>query len=75
LRTSPSTGHSLSVLDDGPGLPAGFDPAASRGLGMKIIGSLVRQIGGELQFASGENGRGAAFTVTFGSPRLATTGA
>jgi hypothetical protein len=32
-------------------------------------------IGGELQIASGENGRGAAFTVTFGSPGLATTGA
>ena len=73
VRTSPSAGHSLSVSDDGPGLPAGFDPTASRGLGMKIIGSLVRQIGGELQFASGETGRGAAFTVTFGSPRLAMT--
>jgi len=72
LETSPSIGHSISVLDDGPGLPAAFDPAASKGLGMKIVGSLVKQIGGELQIAAGKNGRGATFTVTFRSPRLAT---
>jgi len=71
LETSPLIGHSISVLDDGPGLPAGFNPAASKGLGMKIIGSLVKQIGGELQIAPGENGRGARFTVAFCAPRLA----
>ena len=74
LGTSPSIGHSLLVLDDGPGLPAVFDPAASKGLGMKIVGSLVKQIGGKLQIAPGENGRGTTFTVTFCSPRLATNG-
>jgi two-component system, sensor histidine kinase PdtaS len=72
LETSPSIGHSISVLDDGPGLPAAFDPAASKGLGMKIVGSLVKQIGGELQIAAGKNGRGATFTVKFRSSRLAT---
>jgi two-component system, sensor histidine kinase PdtaS len=72
LETTPTVGHSLSVLDDGPGLPAGFDPAKSKGLGMKIVGSLVKQIGGRLQIAPGENGRGASFTITFCSPRLAT---
>lgn len=75
LETSPSTGHSLSVQDDGPGLPAGYDPAASKGVGMKIIGSLVTQIGGELQIAPGENFRGATFTVTFCCPPLARNGA
>ncbi len=60
LETTPTVGHSLSVLDDGPGLPAGFDPAKSKGLGMKIMGSLVKQIGGGLQIAPGENGRGAS---------------
>jgi two-component sensor histidine kinase len=74
LETTPTIGHSLSVLDDGPGLPAGFDPAESRGLGMKIIGSLVKQIAGKLQIAPGENGRGARFTVTFCSPRFVTNG-
>ena len=74
LETTPTIGHSLSVLDDGPGLPVGFDPAASHGLGMKIISSLVKQIGGKIQIAPGENGCGASFTVTFCSPRLATNG-
>jgi two-component sensor histidine kinase len=74
LETTPTIGHSLSVLDDGPGLPAGFDPAESKGLGMKIISSLVKQIGGKLQIAPGANDRGAGFTVTFCSARLATNG-
>jgi two-component sensor histidine kinase len=68
LATTPATGHSLSVSDDGPGLPAEFDPAESKGLGMKIIASLVKQIDGRLHIASGEGGRGARFTVTFCSP-------
>ena len=74
LETTPTIGHSLSVLDDGPGLPEGFDPAASKGLGMKIVGSLVKQVGGKLQIVPGENGRGAGFAVTFCSPGLATNG-
>lgn len=55
----------LSVVDDGPGLPEGFNPAAAHGLGMKIISSLVRQIGGRLQIARGDNGSGSRFTVLF----------
>jgi len=74
LETTATIGHSLSVLDDGPGLPAGFDPAESKGLGMKIISSLVKQIGGKLQIVLGANGHGAAFTVTFCSPGLVTNG-
>jgi two-component sensor histidine kinase len=65
---TPTTGHSLAVLDDGPGLPEGFDPARSKGLGMKIIARLVKQIGGELIIAASEDGQGARFTVTFGRP-------
>jgi len=66
IASSP-TALSLSVADDGPGLPADFDPAKSRGLGMKIVRSLARQIDGALQFAAGDGGRGACFTVTFAS--------
>ncbi len=69
LETAPSVGHSLSVLDDGTGLPAGFDPAQSKGLGMKIVSSLVKQIGGKLQIATGESGCGTRCTVAFCSPR------
>jgi two-component sensor histidine kinase len=36
----------LAVIDRGAGLPLGFDPAQSGGLGMRIVTALVRQIGG-----------------------------
>ena len=63
LRGTAKGGYSLAVADDGPGLPEGFNPAATRGLGMKIISSLVRQIGGSLTIGKGDNGTGARFTV------------
>jgi len=62
--TSP-TDRSLSVIDDGPGLPAGFKPADSKGLGMKIVRSLVRQIGGTFSIGPGDNGRGTRFVIKF----------
>jgi two-component system, sensor histidine kinase PdtaS len=61
----PPSGYSLSVLDDGPGLPVGFDPARCKSLGMKIVLALAKQIGGMLRFAPGEKGRGTNFTVLF----------
>ena len=63
LQTIPKNGFALSVSDDGPGVPDAFDPAATPGLGMKIIAALVKQIGGELQIAKGELDHGTRFTV------------
>lgn len=57
--------YALSVSNDGPALPDGFDPAASTGLGMKIIRSFVNQIGGELGIGRGDDGKGARFSVLF----------
>lgn len=65
IEAASATDRSLSVVDDGPGLPAGFRPADSKGLGMKIVLSLVQQIGGALHILPGDNGRGARFMVTF----------
>lgn len=65
LMPKPGKRHALSVTNDGPALPEGFDPAAGKGLGMKIIRSLVEQIGGELQIGCGDGGRGTRFTVLF----------
>ena len=65
LETSSIMGHSLSVSDDGPGLPEAFDPARSKGLGMKIIATLVKQIGGALQIGPGDEGHGTRFTIKF----------
>ena len=65
LQTTFGKGYALSVSDEGPGLPEGFNPTATNGLGMKLISSLVKQIGGQLQIAHGENGKGTRFTVLF----------
>ena len=65
LEPHPGNGYALSVSNNGPGLPEGFDPAACKGLGMRIIRSLVKQIGGELRFGRSYNDQGARFTVLF----------
>jgi len=59
------SGYELSVSDDGPGLPKRFDPKKARGLGMKIVSSLVNQIGGQSVFGSNHLGRGARVAVLF----------
>jgi two-component sensor histidine kinase len=65
LAQNPGGGYALSVLNDGPALPEGFDSAACSGLGMKVIRSLVERIGGELRIGRGEKNQGAQFTVLF----------
>jgi two-component sensor histidine kinase len=54
--------HTLTVRDDGVGLPAGLDPKRSTSLGLKLVNSLVRQIEGRLEM---ENAGGALFCITF----------
>jgi len=46
----------LGVSDDGPGLPKGFDPKTSGGLGWSLIRMLTEEIGGELNFPPGPPG-------------------
>ena len=65
LVPDPQHGYALSLSNDGPALPEGFDPGASKGLGMKIIQSFTRQIGGELRIERGDEDQGARFTVLF----------
>lgn len=65
LVVSEGIAHSLSVSDEGPGLPVNFDPASSKGLGMNIIHSLVKQIGGSLHFGAGRYGYGTRVRVDF----------
>jgi two-component system, sensor histidine kinase PdtaS len=65
LESSPGKGYSLSVSNDGPVLPEGFEPDDRKGLGMRIIRSLVKQIGGELRIGRGDRNQGARFTVLF----------
>jgi two-component sensor histidine kinase len=65
LERNSEKGYALSVSNDGPVLPEGYDPAASKGLGMKIIRSFLGRIGGELRFGPADGNQGARFTVLF----------
>ncbi len=42
----------VEVADDGVGLPEGFDPATSGGLGFRLVRSLVEQLGAKLVYES-----------------------
>ena len=56
----------LSVCDEGEGLPVGFDPEVNGpGLGMKVVTSLARQLGGRLTATPRRGEQGCCFTVTF----------
>ena len=63
LRCDPAAGlFRLTVADDGPGLPPGFTLAQASSLGLRLVQSLARQLGGELTLPpAGE----ATFEVTF----------
>jgi two-component sensor histidine kinase len=65
LRATADKAYLLSVSNEGRALPDDFEPAECKGLGMKIILSFVRRIGGKLCFGVGEDGKGARFTVQF----------
>jgi len=52
----------LSVADNGPGLPAGFNPQASGTLGLNLVSSLAKQLGASLEF---RNDNGLVCDLTF----------
>ncbi len=59
-------GYSLSVCDEGEGLPVGFDPlSTANGLGMKVIVALAKQLNGSVTAEPNAEGRGTCFTVSF----------
>jgi two-component sensor histidine kinase len=47
----------LEIEDNGPGFPPGFDPATSDSLGLRLLISLVDQIGGTWNLAPGPGAR------------------
>jgi two-component system, sensor histidine kinase PdtaS len=65
LESDPQKGYLLSVSNEGPSLPEGFDLGSRKGLGMRIIQSFVEQIGGELRIDRGDGIQGTKFTVLF----------
>jgi two-component sensor histidine kinase len=56
----------LCVLDEGTGLPEGFDiTRKSGGLGMTLVTLLAGQLHGEIAARPNPAGRGACFTIEF----------
>ncbi len=52
FRQNPGEQAVLTVTDEGDSLPADFDPAQSKGLGMRLVQGLVRERGGQLTVES-----------------------
>jgi two-component sensor histidine kinase len=63
VRAEPGPdGLVVAVADDGVGLPPGFEIGrASKSLGMRVVGSLTRQLGGQLTIP--ETPRGTCFRL------------
>lgn len=61
-RLADGAGFELTISDDGKGLPVGFDPKKSDGLGFLLIRTLAEQLGGSLSVRSSPGG-GTALTL------------
>jgi two-component sensor histidine kinase len=66
LRSSGS-GCTITIRDDGIGLPADLDVRHAQSLGLQLVNTLVEQLDGTLEILSGE---GTAFRMSFGPPGL-----
>ncbi len=73
LETGAQNISSISVVNCGTPLPSNFDPALCKGLGMKIIGSLIQRLNGELQYGRGAGDSGTKFVIIFPLPNDAQT--
>lgn len=63
--------YELVVEDDGVGFPEAFDIDRSRSLGLRLVKTLTRQIGGRVHM---DIDHGAKFSIFFGSPSHHQTG-
>ncbi len=54
LHRLPGGAFELSIVDNGAGLPEGFDPEDSHSLGMTLMYGFGQQLGGRLTIASGQ---------------------
>lgn len=53
----------IAVTDDGKGLPEGFDPSQTSGLGMQLARMMANQFSGELEWSSSDRGTTFEFVV------------
>lgn len=64
LRIGPEGRCSLSVEDNGAGIPADVDVNSSKSLGLKLVRSLTRQIHGAFELVKGDSGTLARLQFT-----------
>ncbi|EPH02666.1 hypothetical protein HMPREF1531_01976 [Propionibacterium sp. oral taxon 192 str. F0372] len=57
----------MQIIDDGAGLPEGFDPTKTSSLGLSIVTTLISDLGGSFALTNGA-GHGAVATVRVGMP-------
>lgn len=58
--------YAVTVSDDGPGLPPGFEANSSTaGIGMSVVMAMVEQLAGKLSTGPADGGKGARFTISF----------
>ncbi|HEV7892333.1 MAG TPA: histidine kinase dimerization/phosphoacceptor domain -containing protein [Pyrinomonadaceae bacterium] len=62
LRPADAERLTLTVADDGVGLPEGFDVRATPSLGLQLVNTLARQLGGDVLVG---DCAGAEFSITF----------
>jgi PAS domain S-box-containing protein len=62
--------YRLTVADDGIGLPGDIDPETTESLGLQLVNTLTRQLGGTLAVTRGD---GTEFTVGFVEQERAAT--
>ncbi len=62
-RTAGRRAVTISVADDGVGLPESFDPAIDGGFGFAVVRSLAERLGAALEFQSGGLGLTVRLTV------------
>jgi two-component sensor histidine kinase len=55
----------VQVVDDGTGLPEGFDPVESSSLGLSIVRTLVAELGGTLRIGPRADGVGTVVEFAF----------
>ena len=62
--------HSIlvSVRDEGVGLPVGFDPTASKGLGTRLVNALSKQLGAQLTRPVSPTGTHCELLVPISNP-------
>jgi two-component sensor histidine kinase len=63
---------SISVRDQGIGLPPDFEATSQKGLGMRLVNAFTAQLGGNLEIR--RHSPGVEFILVFPKPSVASLG-